>query len=285
MTERAKAFNEYHLYVDESGARNPDHTPKDKNGNPFTRDAFAIGGILVREEDVEECIRLYREFKSRWPEASAPLHSYEIRHFVKNYSWLATDAARAKRFLSDLNGLMTSIPVIGVSCVIDRPGYNLMYREQYNGSRWFLCKTAYSICVERSAKFVINEGYKMRVFVESAGPEENKRIFGYHRHLQNEGVPFDAASCSEYKALGPNDFKNNIHPDIKFQSKNSIMMQIADMYLFPMVMSGYDLTHRPYVALMKCKRIIDSILPESMIPTIGIKYSRFENVKRKGLVA
>ena len=54
--------------------------------------------------------------------------------------------------MRDLTSMLTSIPVIGLACVIDRPGYDARYREQYGRNQWQLCKTACSIAVERAAK-------------------------------------------------------------------------------------------------------------------------------------
>lgn len=53
--------------------------------------------------------------------------------------------------------LMRDAPVIGLACVIDWPGYNKRYAEKYAENRWMLCKTAFSVVVERAAKFAISK--------------------------------------------------------------------------------------------------------------------------------
>ncbi|TIR55445.1 MAG: DUF3800 domain-containing protein, partial [Mesorhizobium sp.] len=43
---------EIHLYLDDSGSREPDREPKEKRRDEM--DYFALGGILINEEDVDE---------------------------------------------------------------------------------------------------------------------------------------------------------------------------------------------------------------------------------------
>ena len=55
------------------------------------------------------------------------------------------------------------------------------------------------------------------------------------------------------------------------------MLQIADLYLYPMAKAGYDRSYRPYRALMEAGRLIDAILPAEDRPMLGIKYNCFED--------
>src|SRR5690242_943992 len=74
------------FYMDDSGTRRPDHEPgkRAKHG----RDWFALGGILVHEEDEEETRALHAAFCSEWG-ITYPLHSVEIRGRTGNFHWLA----------------------------------------------------------------------------------------------------------------------------------------------------------------------------------------------------
>ena len=58
------------------------------------------------------------------------------------------------------------------------------------------------------------------------------------------------------------------------------MIQIADLYLYPMATAGYDDNYKPYLALMKAGRLIDSVLPPENRSLLGIKYSCFDGVDR-----
>jgi hypothetical protein len=46
---------------------------------------------------------------------------------------------------------MRRAPALGLACVIDRPDYNHRYKEKYADERWSLCKTAFTIAVERAS--------------------------------------------------------------------------------------------------------------------------------------
>ena len=55
--------------------------------------------------------------------------------------------------------------LVGLACVVDRPGYDARYREKYGRRQWHLCQTAFSIVVERAAKYARDSGRKLRVNV------------------------------------------------------------------------------------------------------------------------
>ena len=57
------------------------------------------------------------------------------------------------------------------------------------------------------------------------------------------------------------------------------MLQIADLYLYPMAKAGYDANYKPHVALMKAGRLIDSVLPPEDRPLLGVKCSCFDGLE------
>jgi hypothetical protein len=61
--------------------------------------------------------------------------------------------------------------------VIDRAGYTDRYAKKYDAeSRWNPCKTAFSILVERAAKFAQRDGRTLSVFVERGDRDVDKWI-------------------------------------------------------------------------------------------------------------
>ena len=60
---------------------------------------------------------------------------------------------------------------------------------------------------------------------------------------------------------------------------DSPLIQIADLYLWPMCIGGYDRMNRPYRELMDRGKLIDAVCDDSA--TQGIKYFCFENVIAK----
>lgn len=88
-------------------------------------------------------------------------------------------------------------------------------------------------------------------------------------------MPFATDSSSKYAPLGPEELKFRLL-DLDFKKKSSPMMQLADMYLYPLSRSGYDQLYRPLKMLREHKKIIDLVLPEEDIPHCGVKYSCFD---------
>src|SRR5690606_18156296 len=127
------------------------------------KEYFALGGVLVMEED-EGAIRLaYEQFCANWG-IGYPLHSVDIRHRRGDFAWLIDDTSQERRFLAGLSRLITRASLLCLACVIDRPGYDARYRPVYGRNQWHLCQTAFYIVVERAAKHAASMGRKLKVF-------------------------------------------------------------------------------------------------------------------------
>jgi hypothetical protein len=59
------------------------------------------------------------------------------------------------------------------------------------------------------------------------------------------------------------------------RTKETPMMQIADLFLYPMAKGGYDPSYRPYAKLLENKKLIDGLLKPKDRAQLGIKYSCF----------
>lgn len=264
------------LYIDDSGTRNPDETPKPE----ADRDWFALGGIMFHEEDVDTVIASHAKFCAAW-EINYPLHSSDIRHSEKRFSWLATLAAeKYQRFMTDLTDMLLSIPVLGHACVIDRPGYDSRYRELYGRQTWMLCKTAFSVLCERAAKIAHAEGRKLRVYVENGDKSADSFIRSYYAELRAAGMPFKGDEAAKYKALEAAELAATLY-DLKFKGKGWPPMQLADIFLYPLCRGGYEPTYRPLVALREGGKLIDSALPREQVEHWGVKYSCFGYAKKE----
>src|SRR5882757_1112212 len=151
------------LYMDDSGTRAPNRKPLslDPRGHEF----FALGGVLINDEDEGAARSAYETFCDRWS-IVYPLHSVEIRHSSRAFSWLKRGTREYQKFMADISRFLTGIRVVGLACVVDRPGYDARYREKYGRRQWHLCQTAFSIVVERAAKYARDCGRKLRVLPE-----------------------------------------------------------------------------------------------------------------------
>jgi hypothetical protein len=267
------------FYMDDSGTRKPDRKPS--IFDPSVRDAFALGGVLIKEEDEGSARTAYTEFCKRWG-ITYPLHSVKIRHHSDEFSWLVPGTRQYRRFMVDLTRFLTRINVLGLACVIDRPGYDARYRSKYGRRQWHLCRTAFCIAVERAAKFARADGRKLRVLPERSCRDDERRIGRYFKELQAQGTPFDPGSSSGYRPLGADQFQETLH-EIRFKRKTSPMAQVADLYLWPMVMAGYQDDYRAYAALRDAGRFIETHVTAESHAELATKYSCFELVRKHRL--
>ena len=243
-------------------------------------DWFALGGVLIDKEDRKLALERYDAFVTSWG-IDYPLHSTRIRGRRDKFRWLGQDEVRAERFHRELADMLLAMPMTGIACVIDRPGYNARYAEKYGDQRWLMCKTAYAILIERSLKFAKAAGANLEVFYEEAGKKEDRALLQYHKTLKAAGMPFDEGSSSGYSGLPPKEFRNGVLGDpARVTKKGSPLVQIADLYLYPMVKAGYVAGYKPYDQLLEANRIIDAQLDEEARATLGVKYSCFDLVRK-----
>lgn len=164
-----------HLYIDDSGSRRPDHRPTARTDR---MDYFALGGVLILEDEIDGLIKAHKAFVATW-ELEYPLHSSRIRGRRGPFSWLRTQPDRAALFLNALEEFLVGLPVLGIACVVDRPGYVARYTERYGGQPWLMCKTAYAILIERSAKYAYRSDVGLEIFLSNQARQKtgtSKRI-------------------------------------------------------------------------------------------------------------
>lgn len=243
------------------------------------RDWFALGGVVVRSEDEDEARGLHAEFCARWG-IEHPLHSSDIRFKQNDFAWLQTAPANdVNRFYAELGSMLTSLPARGLACTIDRPGYNHRYLELYGRQRWSLCKTAFSVIVERAVKLAIREGRTLRILPERADKDADRKLKHDYDDLRVSGMPFAGGGNAKYAPLTPADFHRTLR-EFRPKFKSSPMAQLADLYLYPMCRNGYE-EYRPFEELRLAKRLVDSDLSTDETPMLGIKYSCFDLVTRE----
>jgi hypothetical protein len=268
------------FYMDDSGTRRPNHEPLVLGLHEPQH--FALGGILIRDEDVSAVKQAHSDFCSRW-RISYPLHSVDIRNRSKNFGWLRLHPESRDPFLEDLERFLTGIPVVGLACVIDRPGYDDRYRLKYGRNQWHLCQTAFVVAVERACKYAMKEGRRLRVCPEQCSKAEDGRLRQYFENMRTQGHPFSAETSAPYGPLSKHDFSSVLY-EIEFKTKASQLAQIADLYLWPMAKQGYG-TNRPFTSLRTAGRIIDCHLSADELLACGVKYSCFERIDTERQVA
>lgn len=263
----------FYLYIDDSGSRFPDR--EDSECRHDGMDHFALGGILVAEEDKDALKDAYKEFCTNWS-INYPLHSTKIRGMRSDFAWLEESTKQSNKFYSELDDFLISLQVIGFATVVHRPGYNVRYHEKYEGKPWWMCKTAYSILIERVSKYVIEQNGILTVRFEGAGKREDRALIEYARDLKVTGMPFDTGTSAKYDVLQPADFQTLILGDPRRKLKENLFVQLADLYLYPMAKRKYEPTYNPWILLYENSKVIDALLPEQEWSSKGIKYSCFD---------
>ena len=264
----------FHLYIDDTGNRYPDKKHDAKRIDQM--DCFGLGGVIIREEDIIAIQSEYDKFCEKW-RIDYPLHSVDIRGRRGNFNWL-NKQNRWESFWSDLEGWLLSLPIVSIACVIHRPGYVERYKD-YHEHLWYLCKTAYSILIERSAKFAERQDRKLEIFFEQAGKYEDGNIIQYAKELKEFGPPFSAIMSGAYEPYTADDFRRVVLGEPLRRKKTDPICQIADLVLYPIAKGRYDPEYRPFVKLREGGKLIDSHLEAKLLNQIGIKYSCFDGMQ------
>lgn len=180
-----------------------------------------------------------------------------------------------------LEEYLLSLPIITIACIVDRPGYLARYKEKFREQLWLMCKTAFTILVERAAKYVDEQGGAMEIYFEQSGKKEDRDLIAYMRDLKTRGLDFDKGSSGPYTPLRSDDFKRLCLGKPYRKTKTTPMIQIADLVLYPMAKAGYMPNYRPYTRLKAAGKLIDTHLPEDAVGARGIKYSCFDSPKQQ----
>lgn len=262
---------EFALYLDDSGSPKP--SPKDPA--PF----FAMGGVLIQRTNEQIIKNLLKDFKKRWniPE-DTPLHGNEIRAKKQKFAWLnKLTQQEQNRFLEDLTSTIVQCPILVHACVVSRDGYLNRYLEMYGENTWEMMKSAFSIVVERAAKYAELHNGTVMVYFEAAGKKEDRLLKQYFQELRSQGNLFDSSRSEKYSPLSGDHFSRLLR-GIDSKTKQSLVMQLADLCLYPVVYIKKSPNNRAFSALQEANLLVDCCLEPSQIPTIGIKYYCFDHL-------
>lgn len=262
------------FYMDETGNRLPDRkSDKSRDG----RDWFAFGGILINQED-EVAAKNARDAAAAELGVRVPFHITDMLAPAKGFRWLKRRRkSEQEAFWSRYRELLTSLPVVGFACVIDRPRYVARgYLEKHGNDRWLLCRSAFDIAVERAAKYARMRDKKLRVIFEG-DVGYNSIVEGYFERLKNEGLEFDEANSEKYKPLTQADFAATL-TTIENRAKSNRLLQMADSYIYAIARSRYERRWWLYEALRDAQKISDFALDgdADLIREMGIKAYCFD---------
>lgn len=264
--------DKYILYFDDTGNRYPGTTFRQPEVRKDGMNCFGLGGMLIKEEDVQDLLSKHESLCSKW-QITYPLHSSKIRGGRGEFSWLRTQGQES--FVSDLESFILSLNFVGIACIVDRPRYLARYEEQYKDRLWYMCKTTFCILIERAAKFAYEHDRDLEIYFEQSGKMEDRNIIEYMRDLKRSGNQFDIVSSNYYEPLDAIDYRNIVRGEPQRLTKKSPLIQVADLVLYPIAKGGYDQTYGPYRKLYDSYKLIDCFIPEVEKNIRGVKYSCF----------
>lgn len=269
----------FHLYLDETGTRK-----LNKNRESTEKyEAFGIGGFLIREEDIEIAKQAHDDLCSKW-NINYPLHLTKIRNGNSPFGWLRRIEGDVERlrtieaFNTDLGDCLKKFPMIGLGCVVNKQKFYTEASEQYPKSRWAICKTAFTITLERAARFAIDENRKLRVYIEASGEKDDRRLIQYFNEMKIGGNPFNKENSSKYSPLSQYELADVLY-DIQVHKKSEgKLIHFADILAYPIMRGAYpDKPYWLHSFLMNSGILSDAILPTEAIPVRGIKYAHFKS--------
>ncbi len=112
--------------------------------------------------------------------------------------------------------------------------------------------------------------------IERGDKKTDGTIQNYYKQLKSKGMPFAADTSERYGPLSQEQFSDTLY-EFRTKAKSSKLTQLADLYLWPMAIGGYDPENRTYKSLMNDKKIVDALLQAEAIPHLGCKYSCFDS--------
>jgi hypothetical protein len=265
----------YTLYLDETGNRHPDKKPDPGRAG---RDWFGFGGVLIRGEDNDEIRGLVSRFSEKWG-LRGPCHITDMLSENKVFSWLGRASQEDRDiFWRDWVDVLCKPNMIGIGCIVDRPGYLARGYLDNHENKWLLCRSAFDITVERAVKIARLESRKLHVvFEQDAGV--NATVTGYFDNLKTNGLEFDATRSGRYSPLLASEFQETLGR-IQHKPKNHPLLQIADSYIYAMARKAYDKRFWLYRHLRDKRRIADFCIPQEYIKTMGVKYYCFDQAQK-----
>ena len=232
---------------------------------------LASAASSLNNEAVKKSVE---DFAAKW-RLKSPIHMTDMIAQRQGFSWLERRSqSDIDQFWDDWRRVLCNAPVIGIGCIIDRPGYVARGYLQAHSDRWLLCRSAFDIVVERAVKIARLDDRKLHIVFE-ADAAHNSKVTGYHQNLKTNGLAFDGDRSSKYAPLSKDAFAETLGR-IQHKPKSHTLLQVADSYIYAMARYRYDRKYSLYRHLRDRRRIADFAVPEGLSGTLGVKYYCFD---------
>lgn len=210
----------YHVYIDESGGSRLNLT----RNEPF----FAVGGLVIREDDCAAVERAWLDWKLRWVgRPAARMHSDRLTpKSIGHYAKLGPSA----QALESLDEILDSVEATLIVVAIRKSEFLKLYADGQVDP--FVPSHHYELCLmfllERVLHFLLeNDDAHAHIIAESRNRPDDARLQLEYQRLQVEGSLYQAPTWFRYQ-LGP-------HITFRSKSDNVTGLQIIDILLRPVI--------------------------------------------------
>lgn len=140
-----------------------------------------------------------------------------------------------------------------------------------------MMKSAFTILIERSAKYAGKHDGSIMIYYEEAGKKEDKLIKHYFNELRSSGHPFDPFNAAQYAPLAGDELSQCLR-GIEGKKKDNPILQVADLCLYPVARGMDNPSDQAYLALKEKNLLVDTKLESEEIKLLGIKYYCFDHL-------
>ncbi len=236
---------------------------------------------MLRGEDHDAVKHEIFAFMHKW-KFKAPLHYTDMHSRKAGFAWLGRRPQREQEaFLAEWREILCRIPVIGIGCVVDRPGYVARGYLAKHSDKWLLCRSAFDITVERAVKIARSERRKLHIVFEQDAAI-NQTITGYFENLKENGLAFNSQNSAKYQPLSQADFAETLGR-IAHKPKSHTYLQVADSYIYAICRGAYQKKYWLSRSLHEAKRLSDYCAPDELGKQVGIKLYCFDKNEKAGV--
>lgn len=168
------------------------------------------------------------------------------------------------------------MPIVVNACIVSREGYYKRYHARYGRHTWNMRRSAIVILLERSTKYVkACNGTSLTLYFEMCGESEDQVLRNAYGDLRTKGHPFDQTNADKYSPLVAGDLSALLAERPSGRRKDTELLQIADLCLFPVATSRNGQPNRAFERFRETNILMDSRV-SGHEAELGIKYYCFD---------
>ena len=118
-----------------------------------------------------------------------------------------------------------------------------------------MAQTAYSVLLDSSGRHAIRLDRTLKVFFEQSGRREDRELVRFHRDFKTGRLTSAGFPGRAQMLMGP-PLSAVLPGEPRRRTKQTPMIQIADLILYAVAKGGYDPDYRPYRRLQESGKLV-----------------------------